>query len=83
MELLGVPFFFFFAGTSYDKLRLLYLDEMGGMTIPMPKNVHDFHHLIDDFSCIVEHEWLCCRIDSFFFGIITSQKYLFMMKILS
>nr|ABN05699.1 NADH-ubiquinone oxidoreductase, chain 4 [Medicago truncatula] len=28
---------FFLAGTSYDKLRLLYLDEMGGMTIPMPK----------------------------------------------
>jgi NADH:ubiquinone oxidoreductase subunit 4 (subunit M) len=25
------------AGTSYDRLRLLYLDEMGGMAIPMPK----------------------------------------------
>ncbi|RHN58286.1 putative NADH:ubiquinone reductase (H(+)-translocating) [Medicago truncatula] len=23
--------------TSYDRLRLLYLDEMGGMAIPMPK----------------------------------------------
>ncbi|KEH16559.1 NADH-ubiquinone/plastoquinone (complex I) protein [Medicago truncatula] len=23
--------------TSYDRLRLLYLDEMGGITIPMPK----------------------------------------------
>ncbi|AES82111.1 NADH-ubiquinone/plastoquinone (complex I) protein [Medicago truncatula] len=28
---------FFLAGTSYDKLRLLYLNEMGGMAIPMPK----------------------------------------------
>ncbi|KAK7370722.1 hypothetical protein VNO78_37275 [Psophocarpus tetragonolobus] len=28
---------FFLAGTSYDRLRLLYLDEMGGMAIPMPK----------------------------------------------
>ncbi|KEH43810.1 NAD(P)H-quinone oxidoreductase chain 4, putative [Medicago truncatula] len=28
---------FFDEGTSYDKLRLLYLDEMSGMAIPMPK----------------------------------------------
>ncbi|AES71358.1 NADH-ubiquinone/plastoquinone (complex I) protein [Medicago truncatula] len=28
---------FFFAGTSYDKLRLLYLEEIGGMVILMPK----------------------------------------------
>ncbi|AET04253.1 NADH-ubiquinone/plastoquinone (complex I) protein [Medicago truncatula] len=28
---------FFLAGTSYDKLRILYLDEIGGMAIPMPK----------------------------------------------
>jgi NAD(P)H-quinone oxidoreductase subunit 4 len=28
---------FFLAGTSYDRLCLLYLDEMGGMAIPMPK----------------------------------------------
>ncbi|KAK7240001.1 hypothetical protein RIF29_43212 [Crotalaria pallida] len=28
---------FFLAGTGYDRLRLLYLDEMGGMAIPMPK----------------------------------------------
>ncbi|CAL0322814.1 unnamed protein product [Lupinus luteus] len=25
---------FFLAGTGYDRLRLLYLDEMGGMAIP-------------------------------------------------
>ncbi|CAL0304671.1 unnamed protein product [Lupinus luteus] len=28
---------FFLAGTGYDRLCLLYLDEMGGMAIPMPK----------------------------------------------
>lgn len=28
---------FFLAGTSYDRVHLLYLDEMGGMAIPMPK----------------------------------------------
>jgi len=28
---------FFLAGTSYDRLCLLDLDEMGGMAIPMPK----------------------------------------------
>ncbi|KAJ8419213.1 hypothetical protein Cgig2_032367 (chloroplast) [Carnegiea gigantea] len=28
---------FFLAGTSYDRIRLVYLDEMGGITIPMPK----------------------------------------------
>ena len=28
---------FFLAVTSYDRLRLLYLDEMDGMAIPMPK----------------------------------------------
>ncbi|RYR33135.1 hypothetical protein Ahy_A10g047706 isoform B [Arachis hypogaea] len=28
---------FFLAGTGYDRLRLLYLDQMGGMAILMPK----------------------------------------------
>ncbi|KAI7993379.1 hypothetical protein LOK49_LG11G01355 [Camellia lanceoleosa] len=28
---------FFLAGTSYDRIRLVYLDEMGGIAIPMPK----------------------------------------------
>jgi len=37
MDLLALPFFSFLAGTSYDRLHLLYLDEMGGMVIPMPK----------------------------------------------
>ncbi|KAM3729252.1 hypothetical protein ACB098_M001900 [Castanea mollissima] len=28
---------FFLAGTSYDRIRLVYLDEMGGMAVPVPK----------------------------------------------
>ncbi|WZZ88811.1 hypothetical protein YC2023_117390 [Brassica napus] len=28
---------FFLAGTSYDRIRLVYLDEMGGMAISIPK----------------------------------------------
>ena len=36
MDLLALSFFFL-SGTSYDKIRLVYLDEMGGMTIPIPK----------------------------------------------
>ncbi|KAL8216057.1 hypothetical protein R6Q57_022894 [Mikania cordata] len=28
---------FFLAGTSYDRIRLVYLNEMGGVAIPMPK----------------------------------------------
>ncbi|KAF4396240.1 hypothetical protein F8388_019786 [Cannabis sativa] len=28
---------FFLAGTSYDRIRLVYLDEMGGMAITIPK----------------------------------------------
>ena len=28
---------FFLAGTSYDWIRLVYLDEMGGMAVPVPK----------------------------------------------
>ncbi|MCQ7013099.1 hypothetical protein M9Y11_19980, partial [Clostridioides difficile] len=28
---------FFLAGTTYDRIRLVYLDEMGEITTPMPK----------------------------------------------
>ena len=28
---------FFLAGTSYDRIRLVYLDEMGRLAIPIPK----------------------------------------------
>ncbi|KAL4614267.1 hypothetical protein ACB092_07G042000 [Castanea dentata] len=28
---------FFLAGTSYDRIRLVYLNKMGGMAVPVPK----------------------------------------------
>ncbi|AES92361.1 NAD(P)H-quinone oxidoreductase chain 4 [Medicago truncatula] len=66
----------------YDRLRLLYLDEMGGMAIPMPK-------IFTIFTILSMTSFALSGMSGFvaelivFFGIITSQKYLFMMKILS
>ncbi|KAE9610899.1 putative NADH:ubiquinone reductase (H(+)-translocating) [Lupinus albus] len=72
---------FFLAGTGYDRLRLLYLDEMGGMAIPMPK-------IFTIFSIFSMASLALPGMSGFvaefliFFGIITSQKYLLMTKIL-
>ncbi|MFS7920346.1 putative NADH:ubiquinone oxidoreductase [Helianthus anomalus] len=44
---------FFLAGRSYDRIRLVYLDEMGGVAIPMPK----IFTLFSSFSIIV-FPWL-------------------------
>ncbi|KAJ8424311.1 hypothetical protein Cgig2_030337 [Carnegiea gigantea] len=54
---------FFLAGTSYDRIRLVYLDEMGGITIPMP-NIFTFQWLFTGISCVTEHEWFHYRINS-------------------
>ncbi|AES73845.2 NAD(P)H-quinone oxidoreductase chain 4 [Medicago truncatula] len=62
--------------------RLLYLDEMGGMTIPMPK-------IFTIFTILSMTSFALSGMSGFvaelivFFGIITSQKYIFLMKILS
>ncbi|AET02860.1 NAD(P)H-quinone oxidoreductase chain 4 [Medicago truncatula] len=67
---------------GYDKLRLLYLDEMGGMAIPMPK-------IFTIFTILSMTSLALSGMNGFvaelivFFGIITGQKYLFMLKILS
>nr|QAX91740.1 NADH-plastoquinone oxidoreductase subunit 4 [Berneuxia thibetica] len=72
---------FFLAGTSYDRIRLAYLDEMGGIAIPMPK-------LFTMFSSFSMASLALPGMSGFvaelliFFGIITSQKYLLMPKIL-
>nr|QCW94700.1 NADH dehydrogenase subunit D [Larrea tridentata] len=72
---------FFLAGTSYDRIRLVYLDEMGGMAIPMPK-------IFTMFSILSMASLALPGMSGFvselivFFGIITSQKYLLMAKIL-
>ncbi|RYR38855.1 hypothetical protein Ahy_A09g044118 [Arachis hypogaea] len=62
---------FFLAGTGYDRLRLLYLDQMGGMAIPMPKIFTDFSILsmaslaLPGMSAFVAELMI-------FFGILTS-----------
>nr|QNA48394.1 NADH-plastoquinone oxidoreductase subunit 4 [Chelidonium majus] len=72
---------FFLAGTSYDRIRLVYLDEMGGIAIPMPK-------IFTMFSSFSMASLALPGMSGFvaelvvFFGIITSPKYLLTSKIL-
>nr|APU88561.3 NADH dehydrogenase subunit 4 [Tylosema esculentum] len=72
---------FFLAGTSYDRIRILYLDEMGGMSIQMPK-------IFTMFSILSMASLALPGMSGFvaelivFFGIITSPKYFLMTKIL-
>lgn len=72
---------FFLAGTSYDRIRLVYLDEMGGMAIRMPK-------IFTMFSILSMASLALPGMSGFvaefviFFGIITSKKYFLMPKLL-
>nr|YP_010385668.1 NADH dehydrogenase subunit D [Krameria erecta]UPN63363.1 NADH dehydrogenase subunit D [Krameria erecta] len=72
---------FFLAGTSYDRIRFIYLEEMGGMAILIPK-------IFTMFSILSMASLALPGMSGFvaelivFFGIITSQKYLLMPKIL-
>jgi len=72
---------FFLAGTSCDRIRLVYIDEMGGVSIPMPK-------LFTMFSSFSMASLALPGMSGFvaeslvFFGIITSPKYLLMPKML-
>nr|UZC33132.1 NADH dehydrogenase subunit D [Tofieldia yoshiiana var. kanwonensis] len=72
---------FFLGGTGCDRIRLVYLDEMGGISIPMPK-------LFTMFSSFSMASLALPGMSGFvaesvvFFGIITSSKYLLMPKIL-
>nr|WBN94396.1 NADH-plastoquinone oxidoreductase subunit 4 [Rhodiola sacra] len=72
---------FFLAGTGYDRIRLVYLDEMGGIAILMPK-------IFTMFSILSMASLALPGMSGFvaelivFFGLITSQKYLLMIKIL-
>nr|YP_010846838.1 NADH-plastoquinone oxidoreductase subunit 4 [Pachypodium lamerei]WEV91053.1 NADH-plastoquinone oxidoreductase subunit 4 [Pachypodium lamerei] len=72
---------FFLAGTTYDRTRLLYLDEMGGIAITMPK-------IFTMFSSFSMASLALPGMSGFvaelivFFGIITSHKYFLMPKIL-
>nr|YP_010275944.1 NADH-plastoquinone oxidoreductase subunit 4 [Cananga odorata]UKH49858.1 NADH-plastoquinone oxidoreductase subunit 4 [Cananga odorata] len=72
---------FFLAGTTYDRIRLVYLEEMGGMAIPMPK-------IFTMFSSFSMASLALPGMSGFvaelvvFLGIITSPKYLLMPKLL-
>nr|YP_010457137.1 NADH-plastoquinone oxidoreductase subunit 4 [Microtropis henryi]UUA68215.1 NADH-plastoquinone oxidoreductase subunit 4 [Microtropis henryi] len=72
---------FFLAGASYDRIRPLYLDKMGGIAISVPK-------IFMMFSISSMASLALPGMSGFFaeliifFGIITSQKYLLLPKIL-
>nr|YP_010921205.1 NADH dehydrogenase subunit D [Cynanchum wallichii]WEH01613.1 NADH dehydrogenase subunit D [Cynanchum wallichii] len=72
---------FLLAGTTYDRTRLLYLDEMGGIAITMPK-------IFTMFSSFAMASLALPGMSGFvaelivFFGIITSHKFFLMPKIL-
>nr|QYF08069.1 NADH-plastoquinone oxidoreductase subunit 4 [Paris daliensis] len=72
---------FFLVGTSCDRIRLVYLDEMGGISIPMPK-------IFTMFSSFSMASLALPGMSGFvaelvvLFGIITSSKFLLVPKVL-
>ncbi|KAL4275066.1 hypothetical protein AHAS_Ahas20G0070000 [Arachis hypogaea] len=72
---------FFLAKTGYDRLHLLYLDQMGGMPIPMPKIFTVFSILSMASLALPGMSGFVAEL-MIFFGILTNQKYLLMTKIL-
>uniref|UniRef100_A0AAU6NB61 NAD(P)H-quinone oxidoreductase chain 4, chloroplastic n=1 Tax=Potentilla biflora var. biflora TaxID=3121461 RepID=A0AAU6NB61_9ROSA len=72
---------FFLAGTSYDRIRLVYLDEMGGMAISIPKIFTTFSILSMASLALPGTSGFVAEL-VVFFGILTSQKYLLITKIL-
>uniref|UniRef100_UPI0030FE3310 NADH dehydrogenase subunit 4 n=1 Tax=Erigeron fernandezianus TaxID=91263 RepID=UPI0030FE3310 len=71
---------FFLAGTSYDRIRLVYLDEMGGVGIPMPKIFTMFSSFSMASLALPGMSGFVAEV-IIFLGLITSQKYLLMPKI--
>nr|YP_010945113.1 NADH dehydrogenase subunit 4 [Galium trifidum]WMD02669.1 NADH dehydrogenase subunit 4 [Galium trifidum] len=72
---------FFLAGTTYDRLRLVYLDQMGGIAIQMPKMFTMFSSFSMASLALPGMSGFIAEL-IVFFGIITSQKFLLMPKIL-
>lgn len=72
---------FFLAGTACDRMRLVYLEELGGVSIPMPK-------IFTMFSSFSMASLALPGMSGFvaelvvFFGLITSPKFLLMPKML-
>lgn len=72
---------FFLEGTTYDRIRLVYLDEMGGIAIPMPKMFTMFSSFSMASLALPGMSGFVAEL-IVFFGIITGQKYLLIPKIL-
>nr|YP_009435365.1 NADH dehydrogenase subunit 4 [Lobelia patula]ATG25367.1 NADH dehydrogenase subunit 4 [Lobelia patula] len=72
---------FFLAGTSYDRIRRLYLDEMGGVAIPLPKIFTLFTSFSMASLALPGMSGFIAEL-LVLWGIVTSQKYLLMPKIL-
>nr|YP_009468068.1 NADH-plastoquinone oxidoreductase subunit 4 [Aristida ternipes]AVA08346.1 NADH-plastoquinone oxidoreductase subunit 4 [Aristida ternipes] len=72
---------FFLAGTACDRMRLVYLEELGGISIPMPK-------IFTMFSSFSMASLALPGMSGFvaelvvFFGLITSPKFMLMAKML-
>jgi len=72
---------FFLVGTSYDRIRTLFLDEMGGIAIPIPK-------IFTMFSSFSMASLALPGMSGFvaefmiFLGIITSHKYSLTFRII-
>nr|YP_009363357.1 NADH-plastoquinone oxidoreductase subunit 4 [Androsace paxiana]ANA10961.1 NADH-plastoquinone oxidoreductase subunit 4 [Androsace paxiana] len=72
---------FFLAGTSYDRIRLAYLDEMGGIAIPMPKKFTMFSSFSMASLALPGMSGFVAEL-IVFFGVITSQNFFLMPKML-
>ncbi|RYQ90189.1 hypothetical protein Ahy_B09g096431 isoform B [Arachis hypogaea] len=62
------------SGIGYDRPRLLYLDQMGGIAIPMPKIFTVFSILSMASLALPDMSSFVVELMIFFFGILTSQK---------
>nr|YP_009054015.1 NADH dehydrogenase subunit 4 [Hanabusaya asiatica]AHY94472.1 NADH dehydrogenase subunit 4 [Hanabusaya asiatica] len=72
---------FFLAGTSSDRIHLLYLNEMGGVAILMPKIFTMFSSFSMASLALPGMSGFVAEL-IILWGIITSQKYLLLPKIL-
>nr|QWL16099.1 NADH-plastoquinone oxidoreductase subunit 4 [Plantago macrorhiza] len=72
---------FFLAGTTYDRIRLLYLDEMGGIAISMPKMFTMFSSFSMASLALPGMSGFVAEL-IVFLGLITSEKYLLLTKLI-
>nr|YP_009630737.1 NADH-plastoquinone oxidoreductase subunit 4 [Eriocaulon buergerianum]QBS14227.1 NADH-plastoquinone oxidoreductase subunit 4 [Eriocaulon buergerianum]UVH66156.1 NADH-plastoquinone oxidoreductase subunit 4 [Eriocaulon australe]UVH67940.1 NADH-plastoquinone oxidoreductase subunit 4 [Eriocaulon australe] len=71
---------FFLAGTSCDRMCLVYLEQMGGVSIYMPKRFTMFSSFAMASLALPGMSGFFAEL-IVFFGLITSQKYLLIPKI--